>query len=308
MTISIAIISHPDCYKHYMGNGHPECPQRFQAIETALKSSNISALQYHSAPLVTQEQLLRVHPQYYLDQLRDAAPIQEKGLSEITGDTSLNKYSLLAASRAAGAAILAVDLVLTNKVNSAFCPIRPPGHHAKVSRAAGFCFYNNVAIATFHAIEQHHLKRIAIIDFDVHHGNGTENIVARNPKIMLFSSFQHPFYPYEGADSRSQNICNLPLPAFTDGPTYREAITQKWLPRLHEFQPQLIIFSAGFDAHKDDGMASLILDESDYTFITQQIKAIADKHASGRMVSCLEGGYNLKALASSALAHVKAMI
>ena len=302
-----AYISHPDCLKHEMGEGHPECPARLSAIEDQLIASGLlHFLQQHDAPLATFEQLARVHAKRYIEEIRAAAP--EQGLVYLDPDTAMNPYSLNAALRAAGAVILAVDLVMAGKAGNAFCAVRPPGHHAESARAMGFCIFNNVAVGVAHAMAQYGMQRIAIADFDVHHGNGTEEIFRDDPRVMLCSTFQHPYYPFCGADSGNEHIINVPLPAGTSGAAFREAVSQFWLPALERFQPEMMFVSAGFDAHRDDDMAQLNLLENDYTWVTQQIKAIADKSCQGRIVSVLEGGYELHALARSALAHLKVLI
>jgi acetoin utilization deacetylase AcuC-like enzyme len=209
--------------------------------------------------------------------------------------------------RAAGAVVLGVDLVMGEKVENAFCNIRPPGHHAERARAMGFCIFNNVAVGAAHALAHHGLQRVAIADFDVHHGNGTENIFHDEPRVMLCSTFQHPFYPYRGADSGNEHIINVPLSAGTGGVEFRASVMQHWLPALERFQPELLLISAGFDAHRDDDMAMLKLTEADYAWVTEVLKRIAEKYAQGRIVSALEGGYELHALGRSALAHIKVL-
>jgi len=302
--LQTAYISHPLCLKHEMGAHHPECPARIHAIEDQLIASGLlDLLQRHDAPEASREQLLRVHDADYIDAVAASAP--QHGIVELDGDTSMNPFSYPAALRAAGAVVLSVDLVMAGTVENAFCNIRPPGHHAERRRAMGFCIFNNVAVGTAHALEQHDLKRIAIADFDVHHGNGTENIFHDDPRVMLCSTFQHPFYPYVGADSGNEHIINVPLQAGTDGAGFREAVTQHWLPALENFKPELLLISAGFDAHRDDDMAMLGLTESDYAWATKELKRIAEKYAQGRIVSALEGGYELDALGRSALTHIK---
>ncbi|HEY0666319.1 MAG TPA: histone deacetylase family protein [Gallionella sp.] len=301
-----AYITHPLCLRHDMGSYHPESPARIHAIEDQLIASGLlDHLQRHEAPEATREQLLRVHDADYVDYIASSAP--QHGIVELDADTSMNPFSYPAALRAAGAVVLGVDLVMGHGVGSAFCNIRPPGHHAERGRAMGFCLFNNVAVGAAHALAQHGLKRVAIADFDVHHGNGTENIFRDDPRVMLCSTFQHPFYPYVGADSGNGHIINVPLPAGTDGGGFRAAITQHWLPALERFKPELLLFSAGFDAHRDDDMAMLRLTEPDYAWVTQQVKLIADKYAQGRIVSALEGGYELHALGRSALAHIRVL-
>jgi len=289
-----------------MGAQHPECPARIHAIEDQLIASGLFGyLQHHEAPEATREQLLRVHDADYLDAIAAAAP--QHGLVELDGDTSMNPFSYPAALRAAGAAVMAVDLVMAGKVENAFCNIRPPGHHAERAQAMGFCIFNNVAVGAAHALAQHKLSRVAIADFDVHHGNGTEHTFTADPRVMLCSTFQHPFYPYCGADSGNEHIINVPLAAGSGGEQFRAAVTDLWLPALEKFQPELLLISAGFDAHRDDDMASMRLVEADYKWVTEQLKHVAYRHCHRRIVSVLEGGYELHALGRSAMAHIKVL-
>lgn len=299
-----AYISHPLCLKHDMGIHHPECPARIHAIEDQLIASGLmDYLQAHDAPEATREQLLRVHNAVHLDHVAATSPAQ--GIVHIDGDTAMNPYTYQAALRAAGAAVLAVDLVMAGKVENAFCGVRPPGHHAERARAMGFCLFNNVAVGAAHALEHHGLKRIAIADFDVHHGNGTEDIFRNDPRVMLCSTFQHPFYPDSGADSGNEHIINVPLAAGAGSGEFRAAVTEHWLPALEAFQPEMILISAGFDAHRDDDMSMLRLSEPDYAWVTTELKIIAEKYAQRRIVSVLEGGYELHALGRSVMTHVK---
>jgi len=301
-----AFITHPACLKHDMGGGHPESPARLRAIEDQLIASGIyPLLQCHDAPLATREQLARVHTESHIRHIETTAPRQ--GLAILDPDTSMNPYTLEAALRAAGAAVLATDLVMAGTVKSAFCNIRPPGHHATRNQAMGFCFFNNVAVGVAHAMANYGLKRIAIADFDVHHGNGTEDIFKNDPRVMLCSTFQHPFYPYCGADSGSSHIINVPLAARTGSDGFRSAVTDIWLPALEAFKPEIIFISAGFDAHREDDMANLDLADADYAWITEQIVDVAEKHAKKRIVSTLEGGYALHALGRSVAAHIKVL-
>src|SRR5688572_9256390 len=301
-----AFITHPDCLKHEMGAHHPERPERLGAIEDQLIASGlIEHLARYEAPLATDEQLARVHPIEYVQAIRDAAP--QKGTVHLDPDTAMNRFTLQAALRAAGAAVLATDLVLEKKVTSAFCAVRPPGHHACRARPMGFCIFNNVAVAARHALEAHGLERVAIIDFDVHHGNGTEDIFEDDAQVLMASTFQHPFYPYSGTENPARNMYNVPLPAGAGSREFREAVRETWLPALEGFKPQLILFSAGFDAHAEDEMAMLRFSDADYAWVTQQLKAVADQHSAGRMVSMLEGGYALSALGRSAVQHIKVM-
>jgi acetoin utilization deacetylase AcuC-like enzyme len=220
----------------------------------------------------------------------------------------MNPYSLKAARRAAGAVVKAVDLVMNGEATRAFCGVRPPGHHAERNRAMGFCFYNNIAIGALHALQNHDLARVAIVDFDVHHGNGTEHIVAGDERILFCSTFQHPFYPNSGHECDEANVVNVPLSQGTSSEGFRAAVTQHWIPALERFQPQLLLVSAGFDAHQADDMAGINLVDTDYAWITQELVGVADRHARGRVVSSLEGGYELHALARSVEAHLKAFL
>jgi acetoin utilization deacetylase AcuC-like enzyme len=290
-----------------MGDSHPEQPARLDAIEERLIDSGLQALvNRYEAPKVIREQLLAAHDARYIELVYEAAP--EEGMVWLDGDTAMNPHSLAAAEYAAGAAVKGVDLVMQGEAGRVFCAVRPPGHHAVKRSAMGFCIFSNVAIAAYHAINHWQLERVAIVDFDVHHGNGTEDIVSGNDSILFCSSFQHPFYPGTGADTRVPNIVNMPLPAGTDGVGFREAMTERCLPRLQEFAPQLILISAGFDAHRADHLAMLNLVEEDYAWITRELVQLAAASAEGRIVSCLEGGYNLQALASSVEAHLRAML
>jgi len=305
-SVPTAYITHPDCLKHNMGSFHPECPQRLIAIENELKTAGLlEQLQRYDAPLATTDQLARVHTADYIDSIRQASPAA--GIVALDADTAMNPFSLSAALHAAGAVILAADLVLAGTVNNAFCAVRPPGHHAESDRAMGFCLFNNIAVGVAHAIAHHHLQRVAILDFDVHHGNGSEEIFRDNPHVMLCSTFQHPFYPYSGASSATERMINVPLPRGSNGGVFRQAVTDHWLPALDRFKPEMIFVSAGFDAHEDDDMAQLNLEDSDYVWITRQIKAIAAKYSQARIVSALEGGYELKSLARCVAAHVQVL-
>ena len=301
-----AFISHPACAKHDMGGYHPESPARLAAIDDQLTASGLyNLLQHHEAPRASREQLARVHSLHYIHKIEAAAPRQ--GIVHLDPDTAMNPFSLEAALRAAGAAVLGTDLVLKGAAENAFCSIRPPGHHATRDQAMGFCLFNNVAVGVAHALEAHGLQRVAIADFDVHHGNGTEDIFADEPRVLLCSTFQHPFYPHSGANSGKEHIINVPLPAGTNGVGFRAAVWEHWLPALESFRPQMLFISAGFDAHVDDDMSGLALVEADYAWVTQKLKALAQKWAQGRIVSVLEGGYDLNALGRSVVAHIKAL-
>jgi acetoin utilization deacetylase AcuC-like enzyme len=304
--MAAAFITHPECLKHDMGAYHPERPARLTAIEDQLIASGIGQhLTRYEAPLATDEQLVRVHPADYVRAIRDAAP--QAGTVHLDPDTAMNPWTLQAALRAAGAAVLATDLVIKNNVKTAFCAVRPPGHHACRARPMGFCIFNNVAVAARHALHAHGLERVAIVDFDVHHGNGTEDIFEGDDHVLMASIFQHPFYPYSGTDNPAPNMVNVPLVAGAGGKELRSAVTTTWLPALDEFRPELVVFSAGFDAHTEDDMAMLRFTDTDYAWVTEQVKAVADRHAKGRMVSMLEGGYALGALGRSAVQHIKVL-
>jgi acetoin utilization deacetylase AcuC-like enzyme len=289
-----------------MGSYHPERPARLSAIEDQLIASGIGMhLERHDAPLATDEQLARVHPIEYVRAIRNAAP--SEGTVHLDPDTAMNPFTLQAALRAAGAAVLAVDLVMTGKAKTAFCSVRPPGHHACRARPMGFCIFNNVAVAARHALQGHGLERVAIIDFDVHHGNGTEDIFEGDPQVLMASTFQHPFYPYSGTDDPASNMVNVPLAAGAGSREFRQAVQEAWIPALEDFSPELILFSAGFDAHAEDDMAMLRLVDGDYAWVTAKVKEVAERHAGGRIVSVLEGGYALSALGRSAVQHLRVL-
>lgn len=289
-----------------MGADHPECPARLQAIEDQLIASRIDALiERETSPLADEAALLRVHTQAHVDYLRSHAPVS--GYARIDSDTQMNPDTWRAALRAAGAALAATDAVLAGRFDNAFCSVRPPGHHAEPARAMGFCFFNNVALAARHALEVHRLQRVAIIDFDVHHGNGTEAAFADEPRVLMCGFFQHPFYPFTGADNQAPNMVNIPLAARTKGMAMREAAHLMWLPRLQAFRPEMIFISAGFDAHREDDLGNMGLVEDDFIWLTEQVCQIARRYAAGRIVSCLEGGYNLSALGRCVVAHVRTL-
>ena len=291
---------------HDMGSHHPECPARVAAIEDHLLATGLLLhLVDVEAPPATREQLLRVHDPDYVDAIEASVP--ERGLIHLDPDTAMNPHSYHAALRAAGAVIKATDMVMGGEVENAFCNVRPPGHHASRARAMGFCLFNNVAVGAAHALENHGLERVAIADFDVHHGNGTEDIFRDDPRVMMVSTFQHPFYPYSGVEGRSERMVNIPLAAYSSGVQFREAVENFWVPALDRFQPQMVFVSAGFDAHRDDDMASLSLVEADYAWVTERLMVFADRFCGGRIVSTLEGGYDLDALARSVAAHIRAL-
>ena len=304
--MTTAFISHPDTLLHVMDGSHPESPARISAIRRTLSDSGlIRHLQQYEAPAAEDTHLLRVHSARYVQYIRSVAP--QAGLIRLDPDTAMGPMSLSAALHATGAVIQATDLVLGGEADNAFCCIRPPGHHAGRERAAGFCIFNHVAAGVAHAMAQHKLERVAIIDFDVHHGDGTEDIFRNHPGVMLCSTFQHPFYPGRGADSRTERMINVPLPAYTDGQGFRQAVESEFAPALARFRPQMLFVSAGFDAHADDPLAQLMLEVEDYAWITEFIRDVAQRHAQGRIVSSLEGGYALPALAQSATAHIRTL-
>lgn len=308
ISMKTAYIAHNDCARHDMGAGHPESPFRLQAIAKAVDKANLrQRLDSHEAPMVKREHLERVHPAPYIDRVIDASP--DQGLHPLDGDTAMNPHSLEAAYRAAGGAVFATELVLEGKVDHAFCGTRPPGHHAERTKAMGFCFFDNVAVAAAHALENEHINKVAILDFDVHHGNGTEDIFGEDDRVLFGSTFQHPLYPYKGAEGGKNPLTiNVPLPSGTDGESYRKAVKETWLPAVEEFEPDMYFISAGFDAHRDDPLASLRLLEEDFHWITREICHWAKRHANGRVVSTLEGGYNLDALGTSVVAHMEALL
>ncbi len=303
--MTTAWLSHPSCLLHDMGAGHPECPDRLVAIEARIERDAALAgcLRRETAPAVTREQIERAHDRRLIDALERASP--SSGLRQIDPDTAMNPHTLEAIRHAAGAAVRATDLVARGEVDNAFCAVRPPGHHAEHARAMGFCLFNNVAIAALHALEAHGFERVAVVDFDVHHGNGTEDIFRDDPRVMMVSTFQHPLYPYSGIDGRGERMVNVPLPSGADGRAFRAAVEQEWLPALEAFGPQMLFISAGFDAHRDDQLASLALVEDDYDWVTGRLMGAADRLCAGRIVSVLEGGYSLPALSRSVLAHVR---
>ncbi|HPW28554.1 MAG TPA: histone deacetylase family protein [Rhodoferax sp.] len=307
--------THPDCWKHEMGAGHPECPERLDAIENRLLVSGVGdALIKRESSAAPIADIELAHGRMYVaalrgltDGLREEIDAGGPTHAQIDPDTSINVHTWDAALRAAGAAIDATDAVMAGEMDNAFCSVRPPGHHACKDKAMGFCFFNNAVVAARYALERHGLKRVAIVDFDVHHGNGTENIVAGDQRILMVSFFQHPFYPDGGARSNASNLVNVPVPAYTKGDHVRDLVEAHWLPRLHAYKPEMIFISAGFDAHRADDMGQMGLVEEDYAWITHRIMEVAQRHAKGRVVSCLEGGYNLDALAFSVESHIRVL-
>ncbi|MCK0753450.1 histone deacetylase family protein [Chromohalobacter japonicus] len=302
-----AYITHPDCMRHFMGPNHPESPKRLEAIRARLALSGVltHTMQSEAQPVKAQTLALAHCPQY-LEMLEAHSP--QEGLSELDGETHMNQDTLAAARVAAGAVVRGVDQVFRHQADNVFCAVRPPGHHAERSSAMGFCFYNNVAIGVAHARQRYGVERVAVLDFDVHQGNGTVDIFKDDPSVLICSSFQSHFYPWRYQDDTWSNIVNTPLTAGSDGTVFRRDVETQWLPALQAFKPQLIMLSAGFDAHRDDPMADLKLVESDYFWVTQLALDIARVYAEGRLVSVLEGGYHLDALGTSVEAHLKALL
>ena len=307
--------THSDFLKHEMGPGHPECPERLEAIERQLQASGLAdSLERRDAPLAAIGDIELAHDRMLVaairglgEQLADDIVAGGPSHVQIDPDTMMNVHTWTAALRAAGAAIAATDSVMAGEISNAFCAVRPPGHHAERSKAMGFCFFNNIAIAAKYALERHGLKRVAIVDFDVHHGNGTADIIQGDERILMVSFFQHPLFPFSGADSDAPNMLNLPVPANTRGMDLREMIDMMWIPRLEDFKPEMVFISAGFDAHRDDELGQMNLNEQDFAWITARIKQIADRHAKGRIVSSLEGGYSHGALGRSVEAHLRVL-
>jgi len=302
-----AYISHPIYLKHDTGLGHPESPRRLIAIEKKLKQSGIfDQLIKYEAPLATNEQLERVHDKNYLNEIELNAPSSEKEIVNLDPDTQISYHSLEAAKRAAGAVVLATDLLLNGEIDSALCSVRPPGHHAKHNQSMGFCIYNNVMVGIYHALANG-IKRVALLDFDVHHGNGSENIIADDNRILFCSTFQYPYYPNEPFQNNDHIICT-PLPSGAGSGDYRTIVNNKWIPKLEQFKPEIIFISAGFDAHTDDFLADLNFTTEDYSWISRVIVDMADKYSSGRIISTLEGGYNTEALADSVGSYLSVLL
>ncbi|HEX7386709.1 MAG TPA: histone deacetylase family protein [Castellaniella sp.] len=299
-------ITHPLCRLHEMGAWHPESPQRLDAIADQLAASGLmDFLRLCEARPATQQDLLRVHTSDYLAFLRKHVPAQ--GYFPIDADTLMNPATLEAAQVAAGAGLTALDCVLSGQSLTAFCAIRPPGHHARPGQAMGFCFFNNIAVAARYALDHYGLERVAIVDFDVHHGNGTEEAFAHEERVLMCSFYQHPFFPGIREEHPGPNMINVPVDAYADGAVIHEVVQKHWMPALRRFRPEIILVSAGFDAHREDDMGSLRLVEADYAWITNQLVEVAAESAQGRIVSFLEGGYDLSALGRSAVAHVRAL-
>src|SRR6204780_1947305 len=302
-------ITHADCLRHEMGAGHPECPDRLNSVNAEMRASGLlDELRCLEAPLARAEDLKRVHREAYVDAVFENAPTE--GYLQLDPDTAMNPYSLAAAQRAAGAGVLAVDELMAGRSDNAFCAVRPCGHHATQVRSMGFCIFNNIGVAAAYALERKGLERVAIIDFDVHHGNGTEDMFSPpqwQDRVLMASFFQHPFYPYSGTANPAPNMINVPLAEGSDGAAAKKAVETAWLPALEKFKPEMIFISAGFDAHREDLLGGMALVEADYAWIPRELMALPARHSKSRIVSMLEGGYNLAALGRSAVAHVKTL-
>ncbi len=305
--MSVCIIGHSACAKHEMGQFHPESPARLKAITQHLADSPFYAqLDFLNAEKARREHILLAHESAYVNDIFSRTPTS--GSIQLDPDTSMNRFSLNAALYSAGAAIKAVDTLFKGKHCRAFCATRPPGHHAERSKAMGFCIFNNIAIAAIYAQQKYKCEKMAILDFDVHHGNGTEEIVSDKEGILFCSTFQHPFYPFSGSGPHASHIINTPLPANAGSTEFRNAVSQYWLPALNEYRPELILISAGFDAHAEDEMSQVRLMEHDYEWVTDQLTAISKKYCEDRIISVLEGGYSLNALGRSVVAHIKSLL
>jgi len=306
--MTTCLYTHPACLEHDPGRHHPESPARLRAVLTALGEPEFARLERREAPEATFDDLLRVHSRHHIEHILGAVP--RSGHVGIDADTVLSPASGTAALRAAGAVTAAVDAVVSKEADNAFCAVRPPGHHAEPARAMGFCLFNNAAIGAMRGREIHGLARVAVIDFDVHHGNGTQAAFENDGSLFYASTHQYPLYPGTGASSEIGvgNIVNVPLRPMSGSGQFRLAMTQHILPALDAFRPELVIVSAGFDAHRSDPLAQLLLDEADYTWATEKLLEIAHRHAKGRLVATLEGGYYLDALAASVAAHVRALM
>lgn len=302
-----AFISHADCNRHEMGACHPECPERLSAInDQLLISGYLNFMDAYDAPLASIEQISRAHSALYVQELIAQSP--KEGYQLVDPDTKMNPHTINAALRAAGAAIQATDLVLDGVASNAFCCVRPPGHHAEHNAAMGFCFFNNVAVGIRHALDVWGIQKVALIDFDVHHGNGSEDIFRDDERVMMCLIFEKDLYPFTGEYIPEKRMINVGIPTRSKSDVFREAVEQYWIPALEQFQPEMIYISAGFDAHREDDMGNLGLVEGDYEWVTKKILEVAQKYSQGRIVSCLEGGYVLSPLARSVAAHIKVLI
>jgi len=303
----IAYITHPSSLRHEMGPGHPECPERVSVIgDRLLMRGVLDYVEAFEAPAATETQITRAHDARHYAELRARAP--SEGYEHVDPDTSMNEHTWNAALHAAGAAVLATELVVRGDFRRAFCNVRPPGHHAERGQAMGFCFFNNVAVGIRHALDELGLRRVALVDFDVHHGNGSEDIFAGDERVLMVSSFQARLYPFLGETPKGTNMRNVALPPYSDGTALRRAVLEHWVPALKEFAPEVVFVSAGFDAHREDDMSQLGWVDDDYAWVTQRLVEVADECADGRMVSMLEGGYHLPALARCVELHLRALI
>ncbi|MBQ0814127.1 MAG: histone deacetylase family protein [Marinobacter sp.] len=304
--MTTAFFSHDDCMKHDMGPEHPESPGRLAAIISYIADTGIAEkLDWVRPEEITRDQLLSVHPERYLQQLDMMQPTRGRVFTD--PDTAMMPDTLRAAKLAAGANIQAVDMVMSSQITNAFICARPPGHHAERSKSMGFCFYNNITLAAMRALNFHHLERVAIIDFAVHQGNGTVDIVSGDERILMCSSFQHPFYPHSHVHRQADNIVNIPIEAGCSAADFRKRVESGWIKRLNAFKPQVVLISAGFDAHRLDPMGELNLETEDYRWLTEILAGVAAEHSNDRIISTLEGGYHLKALAESVNAHLEVL-
>jgi len=305
--VTTALYRHALCRLHDAGPGHPENSGRLDAIDSQLTQDGLLTLLTPCEPAVaSRDQLARIHDSDYIDRIFSASPAS--GLLHLDGDTAMNPHSLQSALLAAGAVIDATDKVLNADIDNAFCCVRPPGHHAEYARAMGFCLFGSISAGAAHALAHHGLDRVAILDFDVHHGNGTESIFRSDSRVLFCSSFQHPFYPYTKLDNPPAHIVHTPLDAGSDSTVFRKAIERDWLPAVARHQPQMIFVSAGFDAHRDDPLGGLMLEDEDFSWVTRQIRLMADDFCNGRIVSSLEGGYDYDALGRCVSVHLGALL
>jgi acetoin utilization deacetylase AcuC-like enzyme len=304
--MTTAFFYHDDFMKHNMGPEHPECPERLSRILAYIADTDLEAsLEWVRPEEITRDQLLAVHPEGYLQQLEEMQPAQGRVFTD--AETAMTPSTLRAARLAAGANVQAVDMVMSNQVTNAFICARPPGHHAERARSMGFCFYNNTALAAMHALDVHQLERVAIVDFDVHQGNGTIDIVSGDNRILMCSSFQHPFFPYSHVYRQAENILNIPIPEGCGSAEYRKVVKENWQEKLQNFRPQLILISAGFDAHRQDPMGETNLETDDFRWLTQMLVDVANEHADGRIISTLEGGYDLDTLCECVVVHLNVL-
>ena len=305
--MTTAYISHADCHDHDTGEDHPESALRLSAIEDKFIETGLwDFVRSVDAAEVTEAQLLRVHTAGHIENMHRMMPVQ--GLTRLDQDTVISPGTMQAAKRAAGAVVTAVDRIMAGEFNNAFCGVRPPGHHAESNRALGFCLFNNIAVGAAHALEEYGLKKIAILDFDVHQGNGTEDIFIGDERVLYCSIFQHPFYPFTPPPENNERVVSIPLDAMAKSEEFRAAVTDHWLPALERFQPEMIFISAGFDAHRDDEMSYVSLTDADFRWVTEQIVQQADKFASGRVISVLEGGYEVTSLARCVETHMRVLM